>query len=275
MTTSTTEKGTAAPPPEPPSRPLSAVESILLASYASSQSESRSAQQNMHVVLSWSMTGVAALGGFLAWISTKDPLTAYWLGSVAGPIVAVAGGALWLNEFGRMLRGGLIGRRIECRLLALNPEQLEPSNLFEHALDMVEHENERAKARFRLGYGYIITAFISLAFVFGIQAYAYWKWGPSLVGEWKLFAQRVFLVYQAVALGCWGIYILNHFWPTCQTDCKAAPLTKRRNLRMLAWGVFFAGIFLSIWLLNYVIPLWPILTHLGSAIGSFVGSVIN
>lgn len=94
-------------------------------------------------------------------------------------------------------------------MLALNPEQLEPSNLFEHALDMVEHENERAKARFRLGYGYIITAFISIAFVFGIQAYACWKWGPSLVGEWKLFAQRVFLVYQAVALGCWGIYILN------------------------------------------------------------------
>jgi hypothetical protein len=204
-----------------------ALDAVLLRMHESAQTESRSAQQTMQAVVYWGVAGAGAVAVFAASFAAVEEGSWLWLAylvaSVGWPLLAVIVGFYWLNEFARMLRAGLIGRRIECEILARHPT-LDAHLLFEHALDIgVSSPSAPGRKDLRLRAGYAVGAGVMMLAVLGGQGVVYLYWGTGSrpdVPCWVIVVQLALLVAQIIAFLVMGCRVLKRFRPSCSTDCQ-------------------------------------------------------
>lgn len=202
-----------------------AVDAVLLQMHESSQAESRSTQQTMQAVVYWTVAGAGAIAAFAATVAVADHGAWQWLAylivSVGWPLLAIMSGFYWLNEFARMLRAGLIGRRIECEILGRHPE-LSPHMLWEHALDVGVEEEGAGVHGLRLRTGYLVGSAVMMLAVLGGQGVVYYFWGLHgglNLSPWVIAFQFVLLAAQLIAFALMGWLILRRFRPSCKPGC--------------------------------------------------------
>ena len=209
-------------------------EQILIEMHSVSQTESRAAQQALQSVMSWGLAAAVIFAGVLVNLGKDvgtDRVLAYKLGALVAPVLVLAIGVNWLNELGRMLRAGHIGRQIEVRVSRRTSAAEELDDVGACAGPL--RAGPRARWQVRLGIGYLLVAAVALGLTLGAQLWAFFFWSPSAsplppLSEAWVSVPRALFVLQIVVLLAWG-YRVWKLSPRCLAVCPSGRLGVQLN----------------------------------------------